>query len=132
MIRQLLALALLYGFWLPPLVAGLWMAGRRQRVLNLPFAVVGWSLIWVVSLYLLFPSYVPKPKGPTDHYFLRGLLLVACLFTFATVVVLPVSAIACWIGTLRGTLAGDKLKFGLSLIIFALIQLLFVLFLLAR
>src|SRR4051812_17962271 len=98
MIRQLLALALLYGFWLPPLVAGLWMAGRRQRVLNLPLTAVGWSLIWVVFLYLLFPPYVAK--GPTAYY-VNLLLLVACLLIFATVVVLPVSAIACWIGTLR-------------------------------
>src|SRR4051812_1051719 len=126
MIRQLLALALLYGFWLPPLVAGLWMAGRRQRVLNLPLTAVGWSLIWVVFLYLLFPPYVPK--GPTAYY-VNMLLLVACLLTFATVVVLPVSAIACWIATLRGTPAGDKLKFGLSLVIFALIQVLFVAYL---
>jgi hypothetical protein len=131
MIRQLLAHAFLFGFWLPPLVAGLWMAGRRQRVLNLPLAAVGWSLIWVVSLYLLFPPHVPKPKGPHDHYVSPFILLVG-LFVFAFIVVLPVSAIACWIGTLRGTPAGDKLKFGLSLIIFALIQVLFIAFLLAR
>jgi hypothetical protein len=63
MIRQLLAHALLVGFWLPPLVAGLWMAGRRQRVLSIPLAVVAWSLIGS-CLCICCPRHT-FPKGQT-------------------------------------------------------------------
>jgi hypothetical protein len=80
-----------------------------------------------VSLYLLSPPYVPK--GPNDLY-VAPITVLLCLFVFAFIIVLPLSAIACWIGTLRSMLAGDKLKFGLSLIVFALIQVLFVAYLL--
>jgi hypothetical protein len=132
MARIILFEALFFGFWLPPLMVGRWMADRRQRMFNIPLTALGWSLIWLVTMLLLIPPYVRK--GPNDHNDGQA-YLIAGVFSMALIAVLPGSAIACWLGTRRGRLQeyiGERTKFGISLVIFAFIQALFIAFLLFR
>jgi hypothetical protein len=132
MIRAILFEALFFGFWLPPLVVGRWMAGRRQRIFNIPLTALGWSLIWLVSMVLLIPPCIPKrPSDPCDG---PGYMAAGC-FALAFFAVLPGSALACWLGTRRlrpQGLMSERTKFGISLVIFAFIQALFIAFLLFR
>jgi hypothetical protein len=85
--------ALFFGFWLPPLIAGVWMAGRRQRLLNIPLVAVVWSPVWFVANLLMLQS-VPKGRSPDGQgYMVLGLMV------WAFFIVPPGSAMACWIGT---------------------------------
>jgi hypothetical protein len=90
---RILLPALFVGFWLPPLIAGVWMAGRRQRLLNIPLAAVAWSMAWLAANLLLLQR-VPKGRSPDG----QG-LMAAGLMVWAFFIVLPGSAVACWIGT---------------------------------
>jgi hypothetical protein len=132
MVRTILFEALFFGFWVPPLMVGRWIAGRRQRVFNIPLTAVGWSLIWLVTMILLIPPCVRK--GPSDPCDGPAYMVVGC-FGLALYLVLPGSALACWLGTRRRRLQdymGERTKLGISLVIFALIQALFIAFLLFR
>jgi hypothetical protein len=132
MVRTLLFELLFFGFWAPPLMVGRWMAGRRQRVFNIPLTAVGWSLIWLVTMIFLIPPYIRE--GPNDHNDGSGYLVAGC-FSLALIAVLPGSAIACWLGTRRRRLRDyvcERTTLGISLVIFAFIQTLFIAFLLFR
>jgi hypothetical protein len=91
--------------------------------------LLAWTLIWfVVSLLLMLPLDLETAKAPKNVDgppipFFAGLILIA------TVVVLPVSMLACWIGAQRhwwqGT-TGIKVRLGVSVAMFVVVQLLIV------
>jgi hypothetical protein len=81
------------GFWLPPLIAGVWMADRRQRVLNIPLVAAFWSLTWFVTNFLLLQN-IPKGRSPDGSAYMFIGLVVWWFF-----IVLPGSALVCWLGT---------------------------------
>ncbi len=101
---RLPSLVLLVGCWVPPAVAG-WAAAAfaHQRTPRLrPVAmyamlailVVAWAAAWFVFQLDRIPPYVPgateDPRyAPPEA--VRGLLVVA------SALVLPVSALACWL-----------------------------------
>jgi hypothetical protein len=81
------------GFWLPPLIAGVWMAGRRQRLLNISLVALAWPLVWLVTnLFLL--QRLPKGRSPDGQGFMAVGLIV-----WAFSMVPAGSAVACWIET---------------------------------
>jgi len=110
---------LFLGFWLPPLLVGRWFAHQRSRVL-ICLATAGlWTPLWLVLMFCTLPPY--HGRSPD-----AGGLMIVGVFSLAFIV-LPVSAIACWIGAWHRTWQGpldSRIKMGISLSIFALMQLL--------
>jgi len=101
---RLPSLVLLIGFWIPPAAVG-WAAAEffrrsapRVRA-ALPYAlltifVLGWSAAWFLFQLNRMPPYIPgSSKDPTfaPPEAVRGLAVVA------SALVLPGSAIACWL-----------------------------------
>lgn len=102
---RLPSLILLIGFWVPPLVAGRIAAGivRRRTTPVRPaqlytvFAafVVAWAAAWYLFQLNRIPPYLP---GATMDPTFAPPEAVARLALIAALLVLPVSAIACWLG----------------------------------
>jgi hypothetical protein len=97
---SLATLALLLGFWYPPILIGRWAGDRELRVGVAPIhpaALVGltalaWTASWLVLNVLLLPACVPQaPSDPCDA---PGFIVLGFAF-MAVLVVLPVSALVC-------------------------------------
>lgn len=69
------------------------MADRRQRLLNIPLVAVVWPPVWFVANLLMLRS-VPPGRSPDGQGY-----MVAGLMVWAFFIVLPGSAVVCWIGT---------------------------------
>jgi hypothetical protein len=125
MFLRFIILVFLFGFWMPPLVVGRWMAARPRRILNAPLVAVAWSLLWsAICLLLMVPSILDVLSGPRK----RGdspILLVEMLTFWAVAVVMPVSILACWIGTQRHWwqgVTGAKVRLAVSVAMFIVVQ----------
>ena len=122
--RRLLLLAIVFGFWWPPFMVGRWLGGRYSRALIILVTAPAWSLIWLwlLNSTLFVKPYVrhgPSDPGDADAYAQIGAMALAFF------IVLPASFVVCWIGTpshrwLYSTIR--KYRVGISLVIFALIQ----------
>lgn len=101
---RLLSLGLLVGFWIPPAIAGraaaeyLHRSATRVRpalmYAGLTTFVLGWSLVWFLINLSAMPPYLPGASHDPTYAppeAVRGLVVVA------TALVLPGSAIACWL-----------------------------------
>lgn len=103
MIRPLLALALTFGFWIPPLVIGRWAGGTQLgaglttfvRLVALPAVLIMWTVAWFITLMWLAGSY--ESRGPEDPGDAPAMLTMSLLM-LGLVVVLPASALACRLG----------------------------------
>lgn len=105
---RLPSLVLLVGCWVPPAAAG-WAAagfaqGRRTRLRPalmhavLAALVLGWTAAWFLVNLGRMPPYVP---GATRDPTYAPPEAVAGLAVVAGALVLPVSAIACWLAFRR-------------------------------
>ena len=102
MLRTILTGVLLFGFWVPPLTVGWWVGNNVSRARDprrslvpfvLPTALL-WSFLWLGAQLVMMPPYVKRgPADPADApvYAMLGFA------TMALVIVLPVSAIVCWL-----------------------------------
>ncbi len=116
---RLLSLGLLVGFWIPPAVVGRAAAEfayrRTTRVrpalmfAGLATFVLAWSAAWFLVNLSAMPPYIPGASRDPTYAPPEA---VAGLAVVATALVLPVSAIACWLAfrsrerSLRRTTAG--------------------------
>jgi hypothetical protein len=102
MTSRILTLLLLFGFWLPPGVLGWWAAGRApakggRAVLTrfgLPVLVLAWVVAWFFLNAAFMPPYVSR--GPHDPQDAPAMLAMAFAYS-AVLIVLPGSALACWL-----------------------------------
>lgn len=102
---RLPSLILLVGFWVPPAIAGRIAADMVRRraapirpaQLYSAFAafVVAWAGAWFLFQLNRIPPYLP---GATMDPTFAPPEAVARLALIAAVLVLPVSALACWLG----------------------------------
>jgi hypothetical protein len=102
---RLPSLVLLVGFWVPPVVVGWTAAKFAHRSIprggaGLTYAVLltfvlAWSAAWFLFQIDRMPPYIPgsSPHDPTY----APPEAVAGLAVVATALVLPGSAIACWL-----------------------------------
>jgi len=101
---RLPSLILLIGFWIPPAVVGRMAAGLLRRsttrlrpalmYAGLASLVLGWSAVWFLINLNAMPPYIP---GATHDPTYAPPEAVAGLALVATALVLPGSAIACWL-----------------------------------
>jgi len=108
---------LFFGFWLPPFLIGRSLRRQRFRMLICLATAIVWTPLWLVlALWALPPYHGRSPDA--------GALAVVGVFCTA-VFVLPLSAIAFWIGVWRPAWrlpAAGPMKTGISLATFALVQ----------
>jgi hypothetical protein len=112
MILGLLHLALLLLFWVPPATIGrlaaLHLTQRLPRVLLvrvlLPLLVLGWAASWFLLLVASLPPY--ESRGPGDPQDAPAMLVMS-LLVIASMIVLPGSAIACWVSFQRQARIGE-------------------------
>ena len=130
MVTVVLQFALLFGFWLPTFLVGRWYANSAARAQRraIPFWAVVlstsaiWLAIWLVAELLLFaPAMKPQvPRAAGDIDDAGGYIFVGIL-GWAFYIVLPGSALACWLGTIQHF--PSKLRTPLIAIVFIAIQL---------
>ena len=129
MFLRFIILVFLFGFWLPPLVVGRWMAAQPRRILNAPLVALAWSPVWFTICLLLalptMPEVLDRAPKPRNSLF----LLVTFLAAWASAIVLPLGAFACWVGTQRHWwqgVTGAKVRLAVSIAMFIVVQVLLI------